>query len=121
MVRVVEPQSDNRRESIHIMPQWVEACGTNDVEQEEVIRFDHQGRTFCIFRSPEDDFYCTDGLCTHEKVHLADGLVMDHSIECPKHSGVFDYRTGEAMRMPVCINLKTYVAKVENDRVFIEI
>jgi 3-phenylpropionate/trans-cinnamate dioxygenase ferredoxin subunit len=113
--------SDNKEESIRDMPQWVEACGTDDVEQEEVIRFDHQGRTFCIFRSPEDEFYCTDGLCTHEKIHLADGLVMDHSVECPKHNGVFDYRTGEAMRMPVCVNLKTFAVKVENDRVFIEL
>lgn len=103
------------------MSQWVEACGTDDVEMEEVIRFDHQGRTFCIFRSPDDEYFCTDGVCTHEKVHLADGLVMDYTIECPKHNGVFDYRTGEALRMPVCINLRTFPVKVENGRVFIEI
>lgn len=39
---------------------------------------------------------CTDGLCTLEKVHLSDGLVMEYKIECPKHNGVFDYRTGDA-------------------------
>jgi 3-phenylpropionate/trans-cinnamate dioxygenase ferredoxin component len=104
-----------------LMSQWVEACGANDVETEEVIRFDHQGRTYCIFRSPDDEYFCTDGVCTHEKVHLADGLVMDYTIECPKHNGVFDYRTGEAIRMPVCINLKTFPVKIENDRVFIGI
>ena len=103
------------------MSQWVEACGIEDVDQEEVIRFDHQGRTFAIYRSPEDEYYCTDGLCTHEKVHLADGLVKDYVIECPKHSGQFDYRTGEAMRAPVCVNLKIFPVKVENDRVLIEI
>ena len=30
-------------------------------------------------------------------------------------------RTGEALRAPVCVNLKTYATKVENGRVFIEI
>ena len=54
-------------------------------------------------------------------MHLADGLVMDHLIECPKHNGQFDYRTGEAKRAPVCINLKTYPVKVEGGRVFIEV
>jgi len=103
------------------MSQWIEACGTEDVETEELIRFDYQGRTFCVYRSQNDEFFCTDGLCTHEKVHLAQGLVMDYTIECPKHNGVFDYRTGEAIRMPVCVNLKTFPVKVENDRVFIEI
>jgi len=103
------------------MPQWVDACATEDIETEEAIRFDHGGRTFVIYRSPDNAFFCTDGLCTHESVHLSDGLVMDNVIECPKHNGQFDYRTGEALRMPACINLKTYRTKVESNRVLIEI
>jgi nitrite reductase/ring-hydroxylating ferredoxin subunit len=27
-------------------------------------------------------------------------MVMDYEIECPKHSGIFDIRTGEAKRLP---------------------
>lgn len=100
---------------------WVEACAIGDVDEEDVIRFDHGGRTFAIYRSPDDAFYATDGLCTHEAFHLADGLVMDTIIECPKHNGRFDYTTGEAKGAPVCVNLKTYPVKVENDRVFIDI
>ena len=103
------------------MPQWIDACASTDVEPEEVIRFDHAQQTFAIFRSPDDRFYCTAGLCTHEKVHLADGLVMDYEVECPKHSGAFDYRTGEARRAPVCVNLKTFPTKVENGRIHIEV
>ncbi len=60
------------------------------------MRFDHAGRTFAIYRSPDDEYFATDGLCTHEQVHLADGLVMDEIIECPKHNGRFNYKTGEA-------------------------
>jgi 3-phenylpropionate/trans-cinnamate dioxygenase ferredoxin component len=103
------------------MTEWIDACATGDIEIEELIRFDHGGKTFAIYRSPEDEFFCTEGLCTHEKVHLCDGLVMDHTIECPKHNGQFDYRTGKAIRMPACVNLKTYKTKVENGRVLIEI
>jgi 3-phenylpropionate/trans-cinnamate dioxygenase ferredoxin subunit len=103
------------------MPQWINACAVNDVEMEEVIRFDHSTQTFAIYRSPDDQFYCTAGLCTHEKVHLADGLVMDYEIECPKHSGTFDYRTGEASRAPACVNLKTFPTRVENGRIHIEV
>lgn len=103
------------------MSQWIRACATDAVEREEVTRFDHEGRTFAIFRSPADEYFCTDGLCTHEAVHLADGLVMDYAIECPKHSGEFDYRTGAATRSPPCRNLKTYATRVEGGEVFIEI
>ena len=84
------------------MANWIRACMRDDIEAEDLIRFDHDGRTFAIYRSPDDEFFCTDGLCTHEAVHLADGLVMDYVIECPKHNGQFDYRTGEAVRSPVC-------------------
>lgn len=103
------------------MAEWVEACAVEDVDTEDLIRFDHDGRTFAIYRSPDDAFFATDGLCTHEHVHLADGLVMDHIIECPKHNGRFDYRTGEAKGAPACINLRTYPVKVEGGTVFIEI
>src|SRR3979409_1863422 len=102
------------------MADWLEVCATNDVEPEEVIRFDHGARTFAIYRSPGGDFFATDGLCTHEKVHLADGLVMDEIVECPKHGGRFNYRTGTAKGAPACVNLKTYPVKVEAGKVLIE-
>ena len=103
------------------MAEWIDACGTDDVDEEDVIRFDHGGRTFAIFRSPEDAFFATDGLCTHERVHLADGLVMDDIIECPKHNGRFNYKTGQAKGAPVCVDLRVYAVKVEAGRVLIEV
>jgi 3-phenylpropionate/trans-cinnamate dioxygenase ferredoxin subunit len=101
------------------MTQWIEACAVGDIEAEDVMRFDHEGRSFAIYRSPDDRYYATDGLCTHEKVHLADGLVMDHIIECPKHNGRFDYRTGAAKGAPVCVNLGTYPVRIEDGKVMI--
>ena len=103
------------------MAAWIEACGVNDIDAEDVIRFDNGGKTYAVYRSPDDEYFATDGLGTHEKVHLADGLVMDDIIECPKHNGRFNYKTGEAKGAPVCVNLKTYTVRVENDRVYIEI
>ena len=98
---------------------WVKACETDDIDEEDVIRWDHEDRTFAIYHGVDGKFYCTDGLCTHEHVHLSDGLVMDHEIECPKHNGLFDYRTGEALRAPVCVNLNTYETKVEGGQVLV--
>ena len=102
------------------MSNWVKACATDDIDDEDVKRFDHAGRTFALYRL-DDTFFATDGLCTHEKVHLADGLVMGDIIECPKHNGRFNYKTGVAKGAPVCINLATYKTKVEGDDLFIDI
>jgi 3-phenylpropionate/trans-cinnamate dioxygenase ferredoxin component len=103
------------------MAQWVEVGALDNIEPEGVIRFDHAGKTYAVYRSPDDEVFCTDGLCSHEEVDLSDGLVLDYEIECPKHQGAFDYRTGEALRLPPCVNLRCYPAKVESGRVSIDI
>ena len=103
------------------MTNWVTACSVEDVALEDVIRFDHGTRTFAVNRSPGGQYYATDGLCTHEKIHLAEGLVMDNIIECPKHNGRFDYRTGEAKGAPVCINLRIYPVRIDDGKVLIDV
>ncbi|MCA1379011.1 Rieske 2Fe-2S domain-containing protein [Bradyrhizobium sp. IC4060] len=101
--------------------EWVVACAAGALEPEAALRFDHGGRTFVIVRSPDGAYYAIDGHCSHEKVHLGDGIVDGHIIECPKHFGAFDYRTGEARALPACIDLRVYEVKVEGDSVFVKI
>ena len=103
------------------MTEWVEACAADDIDEEDVIRWDHDGRSFALYRSAEDEYFATDGLCTHEKVHLSGGLVMGEVIECPKHNGRFNYKTGKALSAPVCVDLRTYPAKVENGKVLVQL
>ncbi|WP_199616191.1 MocE family 2Fe-2S type ferredoxin [Paenibacillus alkalitolerans] len=100
---------------------WIETCAAGEIDEEDVIRFDYGGRTFAIYRTEKNEYYATDGFCTHEKVHLADGLVMGNLIECPKHNGRFDITTGEAKRAPVCVSLKTYPVKIEAGKVYINV
>jgi 3-phenylpropionate/trans-cinnamate dioxygenase ferredoxin subunit len=100
---------------------WIDACATTDIDAEDLIRFDHGGATYAIYHGVDGKFYATAGKCSHEDVHLCDGLVMDFTVECPKHNGQFDYRTGAAKRLPACIDLRTYPVKVEAGRVLIEV
>jgi 3-phenylpropionate/trans-cinnamate dioxygenase ferredoxin subunit len=100
---------------------WIEACEVDDIDEEDVIRFDHAGQTFAIYRTADNRFFATDGLCTHEKVHLADGFVAGTIIECPKHNGRFDFTNGRARGAPACIDLRTYMVKVENGRVLVQV
>jgi 3-phenylpropionate/trans-cinnamate dioxygenase ferredoxin subunit len=46
---------------------------------------------------------------------------MDHIIECPKHNGRFDYRTGEGKNVPIRVNLKCYPTRVVGGTVSIDI
>ena len=99
----------------------IEVCSVDEMERESVRRFDHKGQSYAIYCNPEGEFFATDGYCTHERSHLADGLVMDNVIECPRHFGQFDYETGEAVELPACIDLRTYPVRVRDGKVFLEL
>ncbi|MCU0904647.1 MAG: MocE family 2Fe-2S type ferredoxin [Tabrizicola sp.] len=100
---------------------WIDACATDDIDAEDVRRFDHGGRTFIIVRNHEDACFCTDDMCTHEDVHLCDGLVVENTIECPKHSSIFNVTNGEVETPPACENLRTYPTRVKGGRVLVSL
>ena len=100
--------------------EWLEVSDDTKVEVEDIIRFDHENKTYCIYRL-EDGYYATDGVCTHENVHLEEGLVIDDEIECPMHQGIFNIKTGKAISPPACDDLKTYQVKVENSKIYINL
>ena len=102
------------------MTNWVYVCLKSEIDFEDLKRFDYQDKTYCIYHL-KDGFFATDGICTHEEVHLEDGLVINDEIECPMHQGVFSIKTGKVIQDPPCKDLKTYKIKVENDKIFIDL
>lgn len=103
------------------MTMWVRACAAEDVDEDDVIGVVIDGEAYAIYQSEDRVFYASDGACTHQRALLCDGLVMDGVIECPKHNGRFDYRTGRALGAPVVKDLRTYHTKVEDDGVYIQL
>lgn len=102
------------------MTGWTDVCALDDIDPEAVIRLDHGGRTFAVYRSSGGEVFATGGHCTHQQVHLADGLVIDDTIECPKHIGRFNHRTGAPLRAPVCVALATHPARAREGRIEID-
>ena len=100
------------------MPE-IDVCNLNELDEDDVLRFDFKEETYAIYRLQDEEVFCSDGLCTHEQVHLEDGLVMDGVIDCPRHNGRFDIRTGNALSAPACVKLSTYPAMVVNGRIII--
>ena len=94
------------------MTQWIDACATTDIDDEDLITCEHDGHT-CVIYNTEKGFFATDGMCTHEGESLEQEIVMDCAIECLLHGGRFDICTGKALSAPVYEDLKTYPAKVE--------
>lgn len=99
---------------------WVHMCRLDDIDEEDVIRVDHDGHVYAVYRT-EDGVFATDGICTHEDADLSEGLVIDNVIECPLHQGRFDIRTGKALSPPVCVNLRSYPTSVHDGEVYVQL
>lgn len=100
---------------------WVEICDAESLSFEDVVRFDHEHRTYAVYRTAAGKFYATDGICTHGNTHLADGMVKGNLIECPKHNGRFDVTNGSPRRKPVCVALQTYPVRVTDGKLFLKL
>jgi MocE subfamily Rieske [2Fe-2S] domain protein len=100
---------------------WVEICAGSFLRKEEVIRFDHEDKTYAVCRAADGNLYATDGICTHGNAHLADGLVSGTLIECAKHNGRFDLSDGSPRRQPVCVGLKTCKVREHDGKIFLDL
>ncbi len=100
---------------------WHEVCGSAELHKEDVLQFDHDEKTFAIYRNTEGEYFATDGMCTHGNTHLAGGLVKGDLVECPKHNGRFNIKDGAPRRAPVCVGLRTYPIQVEDDKIWIDL
>jgi 3-phenylpropionate/trans-cinnamate dioxygenase ferredoxin component len=98
--------------------EWIQACNAGDIDEEDVLRFDHNEQTYAIYHL-RNGFFASDGWCTHERAHLADGLVLGDQIECPMHLGRFDIKTGDPLNPPVCKKLQLHPVKLQDGQVLI--
>ena len=99
---------------------WESVCTVDELPVGDVIRVDLDGKAYAVYHT-QSGFYATEGLCTHERASLADGLVEGEIVVCPKHNSRFHIPTGKALRIPAKVDLKTYPVKREGEKVLIGI
>ena len=100
---------------------WIKVCNADTLKNNDVTRFDYCRKTYAICKDVNGKLFATDGICTHGNTHLADGLVVGNTIECPKHNGRFKLEDGSPVRSPVCRALAIYPIKEKNNAVYLNI
>jgi Na+-transporting NADH:ubiquinone oxidoreductase subunit F len=75
------------------------------------------GLSLVVARLTSGEVCVVDAICTHGHAHLAEGTVVDECVECPKHNGRFDLKTGEPRRRPVRVALGIYDVAIEDGRI----
>ena len=99
---------------------WTAVARVDQIDEEDVVEVAVGDRILALYHT-KNGYFVSDGICTHERAHLADGLVIGNIIECPKHQGRFDVRTGEPKGAPVCIPLTTYPTQVVDDTIYADL
>ncbi len=83
-------------------------------------RIERDDLRLAVFWSGER-FDVIDDRCSHAEASLAEGVVTDGEVECPRHGALFDLKTGDALCLPATRPVRVYpVAVVEGD-VFIDL
>ena len=100
----------------------VTLCKADDVAPGSARRFDGDGYRIALVRIG-DDFYAIGDECSHENYSLAEGDVFtdEREIECWKHGSTFDLRTGQPQSLPAVKAVPTYIVKLEDGDVKVEI
>jgi 3-phenylpropionate/trans-cinnamate dioxygenase ferredoxin subunit len=100
---------------------WVFACEADELDAEDVIRFDHAGRSFAVCMTDAGEVFCTQGYCPQDGAHLAGGLVEDRLIECPNGGCLYDLRDGQPKGGPALAPLAVHPARIIGGRVQVDL
>jgi 3-phenylpropionate/trans-cinnamate dioxygenase ferredoxin component len=100
--------------------EWTYVASSDDLEDEDVLQVEIDGRTLAVYYT-NGEYFATDGICSHELAYLADGFVFGSIIECPKHQGRFDIRTGQPKGAPACVPIRTYPARAIEGEIHVQL
>lgn len=68
-----------------------------------------------------DTVFAIDDVCSHAEASLVEGEQFQYVVECPRHGGRFDIRTGKAIHFPAFSPVRTFPVKIDQNAVFIDV
>jgi nitrite reductase/ring-hydroxylating ferredoxin subunit len=72
----------------------------------------------CVYHIGADVLAVQD-VCPHAGARLSEGELQGAVITCPRHGSQFDVRTGERLRGPAELEIKTYRVETDGGQVFL--
>lgn len=99
--------------------QWHKAIVAHELGENDAVKVCINGNHYAIYQLQQGSYHATDGICSHEHAFLADGLVDDGKVLCPKHNSKFCIKTGKAINRPAKQPINVYPIKKEGDDLLI--
>lgn len=108
------------------MRQWVTLCASAELPDGQREVFGLRGLWIAVF-NVGGKFYAIEDMCTHDGNALAfdrddrPSPLAGHQIECPRHGGRFDIRSGKATRSPAEIAVRWFETRVVENNIQVQI
>jgi 3-phenylpropionate/trans-cinnamate dioxygenase ferredoxin component len=102
------------------MPDFVRVAKVSELADPGKALVEVEDRLVALFKVG-GQFFALDDVCTHDGGPLAEGMLDDHTIACPRHGAKFDIRSGKALTMPATQATAAHEVKVVGDEVFVKL
>lgn len=99
---------------------WITVCDVSQVQEEFPYSARVNDTEIGIFLV-DNQYYAMEDVYPHAYALLSQGFVEDGKVECPLHEAVFDIKTGKCLREPGGRDLKTYQARVNENKIEISL
>ncbi|MDJ0960876.1 MAG: non-heme iron oxygenase ferredoxin subunit [Acidimicrobiia bacterium] len=96
----------------------VRVGAVSDLPTDRGVRVEWDDHRVALFRIG-DDVYAIGDRCSHAEASLAEGLVFDGAVECPRHGAEFDLGTGAAGSLPATTPVPVYTVTIDDGDVFL--
>ncbi len=91
--------------------EFITVASEDELPPGERIIIDVDGEAIAVFNIAGLYFAISD-VCSHDDGPVAEGELLDHEIECPRHGARFDLRTGKALSLPAVVDIPAYPVRV---------
>jgi 3-phenylpropionate/trans-cinnamate dioxygenase ferredoxin subunit len=96
--------------------QYVTVARTDELANGQRILLDVGGRSMAVFNIA-GSYFAIDDVCSHDDGPVAEGEVIGEVIECPRHGGRFDLKTGKAVQLPAVADIGAYPVRIVGDEI----
>jgi nitrite reductase/ring-hydroxylating ferredoxin subunit len=99
------------------MSEWIPVGAAQDVPENEIIPFSHQGTDYILIRRG-DEFTAFVDLCSHQDIKLSEfGEIQRGVLICHAHGAAFDCSDGKELCFPATAPLQSIPTRVQADRI----
>lgn len=103
------------------MSTFVPVAKESDIPPGEVAVVQAGGKSLCLGHLEDGTWGAIDNVCTHDGGTLGEGDLDGTCVECPRHGGQFDIRTGAVRAMPPVFPVNAYPVRVVDGRVEVDL